>query len=487
VEWELKLRLRELLTNKPLFRKVILGLILFSLAIEPFPLVSLAQSEMVDAPRRVNVPYGPSDAPYPSHAVFWFGRVDPTHNYSDVRILFSEEWLMFTIHTIDRLLWIDETPSASDLSEWDSISIYLNTAGATGTAPSSTSYRFDVQLGDFYRIYRGNGAGWSLVSIPETIIYTGWRGLSGPNSNGDAKGWTADVAVPFSGLGFATTPPLGSTWGLGVIAYDRDDAAGALRVIKTWPEAMQSNSPQTWGEMSLGWKPVHYPEAFSKGLTVIQHGFENVSVTDGHVGGHTSCGYGLDHWGAWGNTNYSGYDQINVQNQWDISDWPCFSKFFITFPLASVPAQKTIISAKLTLTLFGNAGGGIFGEPPVSYIQVFTLQEDWNEATLTWNNAPLARENIAGVWVQPRDYSLPYETYSWEVREAVVEALQAGQPLRLAMYSADGEYHSGKYFWSSDSNEWGGVIRPKLEVLWGDDCGLPGVNCNLFYLPVANR
>jgi hypothetical protein len=108
-----------------------------------------------------------------------------------------------------------------------------------------------------------------------------------------------------------------------------------------------------------------------------------------------------------------------VQNQWDISDWPCFSKFFITFPIDAIPIDKTIISARLSITLFGNAGGGDWGEPQDSFIQVFSVIKDWDEATLTWNNAPLAIENIAGTWVYPRDYTLPYETYSWEIREAV--------------------------------------------------------------------
>lgn len=39
--------------------------------------------------------------------------------------------------------------------------------------------------------------------------------------------------------------------------------------------------------------------------------------------------------------------------------------------------------------------------PQPSYIQVLTVDQDWNENTLTWNNAPLAAENITGTWVDP--------------------------------------------------------------------------------------
>jgi len=55
--------------------------------------------------------------------------------------------------------------------------------------------------------------------------------------------------------------------------------------------------------------------------------------------------------------------------------------------------------------------------------------------------------------------------YTWDVSRAVAEAYAEGDPLRLALYSADGEYHSGKYFWSSDAGE---LARPALQVLWGD-------------------
>ncbi|UCH60699.1 MAG: DNRLRE domain-containing protein, partial [Anaerolineales bacterium] len=188
-----------------------------------------------------------------------------------------------------------------------------------------------------------------------------------------------------------------------------------------------------------------------------------------------------------GNTNYASYSQINVQNQWDISDWPCFSKFYITFPLDTLPKGKTIISAKLSMTLFGNAGGGNWGDPPDSFIQVLTVNDIWDEAKLTWNNAPLAQENIAGIWVKPRDYSLYYETYTWEIRPAVETAYNSGQPLRLALYSADGEQHTGKYFWTSDSTDWDGNIRPTLEIVWGDDCSAPGITCHFQYLPLTSR
>jgi hypothetical protein len=96
----------------------------------------------------------------------------------------------------------------------------------------------------------------------------------------------------------------------------------------------------------------------------------------------------------WGGTNEAFYNsargRFNVQNQEDISDWPCFSKYYVTFPLTGVPARKVIISSTLTLYQIGTAGEGWTPSPQPSYIQVLTADQDWNENTLTWNNAPLA-------------------------------------------------------------------------------------------------
>ena len=431
--------------------------------------------------RRVNIPFSPPGAPYPSHAIFWFGKVDQTNNYSDVRIIYYDDSIRFTIHTIDRRLWQDSTPSPLEVRDWDSVTIYLDKSSTTPNSPQLSSYQINIQLGGYEVSYKGNGTTWQQASIPATSS-TVWRGDQGPNSGTDAKGWQADILIPFTSFGINATPDLNTVWRLAVEVNDRDDAAGTIKSRKIWPETMLPDNPDTWGVMAFGWKPNNYPIAIPSGKTILRHGLNNITVKDGEVGGGINCGSQVDHWSGWGSANYNGYNQINIQNQWDISEWPCFSKFYITFPLASIPMNKTIISAKFTMNLFGTAGE-VGGNIPDSYIQVFTVGEDWSEATLNWNNGPLARENISGTWVKPRNYNVPYESYSWELREAFVEAYQSGQPLRLVLYSADGPMHTGKYFWSSDTTEWSGTVRPTLEITWGDDCRSPGITCYFQYLP----
>jgi hypothetical protein len=197
------------------------------------------------------------------------------------------------------------------------------------------------------------------------------------------------------------------------------------------------------------------------------------SVPDAHVGGDTICGAPFDpnYFDGWGDANYSGTAHINIQNQADVADWPCFSKYYVTFPLDAIPAGKVVISATLTLHQFGNAGDPGQAEP--SLIQVLTVDGDWDEATLTWNNAPLAAENIAASWVDPLSEfpGWPGVPSAWDVSRAVAEAYAVGDPLRLALYEADAAYHSGKYFVSSDTGDWNATGRPTLRVLWGDPAG----------------
>jgi hypothetical protein len=58
--------------------------------------------------------------------------------------------------------------------------------------------------------------------------------------------------------------------------------------------------------------------------------------------------------------------------------------------------------------------------------------------------------------------------YTWDISRAVAAAYTAGGPLRLVLYSADSDYHSGKYFVSSDTQDWNETGRPTLQITLGD-------------------
>ena len=202
---------------------------------------------------------------------------------------------------------------------------------------------------------------------------------------------------------------------------------------------------------------------------MVRNQLNNQIVTDGMVGGALSCGNrGLNRWTQLGDKTYPGSTQVAIQNEWDISDWNCFSKWYITFPLSVLPKGKGVSAATVTLYLYSNAG--IPGIPNPSLIQVATVNEDWNPLTLSWNTAPLVKENISRIVVNTRSGNLvrPGVPYTWDVSKAVADAYASGQPLRLVFYSSDSGYSTGKYFSSSYTDDWNAAARPTLQATLGN-------------------
>ena len=422
--------------------------------------------------RQVNAPYFSDSPHFDESAIFWFGHVGPNANYADVRVAYHDRALWVHVNIMDQHLWYDTSPSADTLTNWDAVTIYLDKRGNIGSIPTSDSYRFDGQLNwweprdNWQTAYRGDGVGWVSATIPITT-YNNWRGDVPPNQSGSDQGWFIAFSIPFSSLGLSGPPPQGTVWGLGIKLHDRDKATGPMQPDESWPDTMSADRPSSWGRLRFGLPSYTLPmPVIAQGTTVVRQGLNGSIVQDAVVGGNTLCGGALsDYFVQWGNLNYAHVPVFNVQNVEQISEWPCFSKVFITFPLTSLPTGKEIISATLTLHHSGNPGPA----PESAYIQVLTVNQDWDENTITWNNAPLARENLGGVWIAPLQQAAPYPgiPYNWDVSRAVAESYAAGEPLRLAVYAASSPFHNGRYFFSSDVEDLNAVGRPTLTVVWG--------------------
>ncbi|MGQ9793720.1 MAG: DNRLRE domain-containing protein, partial [Anaerolineae bacterium] len=253
------------------------------------------------------------------------------------------------------------------------------------------------------------------------------------------------------------------------------DESGDTTTNSSYPETMSPEQPSTWAQLHFG-LPVYVPGPLAvHSRAIVYHRDEKGSnVPDGNVGGYTNCGDNMDFWTEWGQRVYykmpngEEYADFNVQNQSDIADWPCFAKYYVTFPLPPQPTGTQVVTAALTLHLFG--GSGEINQRTPSLIQVLIVKEDWDEETLSWNNAPLAQENVSQTWVQPAPESVdwPGIPYRWDVSYAVAQAYAMGERfLRLAVYSADSNYHSGKYFVSSDTGDWNADGRPRLDIAFG--------------------
>ena len=435
---------------------------------------------------RVHAPYFGDRVAWAEAGIFWFGRVDPPgapgQNYADVRVGYTDEELRVYVNVEDYYVWYDETASpTSDLTRFDAAAIYLDTAHDRAASPQRDDYLLRSGLcvfgcdGNYRREARGTGAGWDFGwDAPWDADNTAasWSCDPGPNSN-DCDidyGWWTVFDIPWPTLGLSGPPVEGTLWGLGVVLYDRDDRPPAGYVPpQHWPKAFDGESPDTWAELAFGRADYTPPSALVEGTSVIQRGL-NGTVEDAWVGGGGTCSGG--HEGDPEHDNHGADTSLFVANQYLIADFPCFSKSFLRFSLNPIPAGKSIVSATLSLHQWGNSGEGEWGPAYPSLIWLFTVDDDWEEDELTWNNAPLARENLTATWVDvctlDDPCGFPGVRYDWDATQAVAEAHAAGDSLNLALYTADWNFHSSKYFGSSEVGDWNAEARPKLTVTWGE-------------------
>jgi hypothetical protein len=430
----------------------------------------LANSQIANAPYidAVNV----TDSQMAWMGVFWFGAVRSDTNYADVRIAYNDNALWVRLQVFDRWLWYNPSSNGTSLENWDAATLLLDLDGTTVKAkPDSNSYRFVSQLSwwetaaNYKSAYQGNGSGWISASLPFEATTT-WRGNAPNDTTGD-RGWTDTFVIPYSSLGLTGKPADGTLWHMAVLLHDRDSGSSGPLADQSWPGFASRNSLSSWGKLRFGLPTFTPPAVSNVQTTMIRAGLNGNVVPDASVGGGTVCGGDLDFFNQWGNMNYAGEDYFNIQNQGDVADWPCFSKYYVTFPLSSIPNGKVIRSARLVLHEFG---GSLPSQAYDSYIQVLQVGQTWDERTITWNNAPETLENIARSWVKVynKDLVWPGDPYSWDVSRAVVQAYAAKMPLNLALYSADPGYHSGKYFVSSDAGDWNAEGRPTLIIEWGN-------------------
>jgi hypothetical protein len=472
-----------------LLRAALLSLMVMA----PFaaPLLSLSEhagfqstsSLQATETRRVNVPFFSGEVNWARTAIFWFGKNKqgvPSQNYTDVRVGYTAEALEVQVSVVDYYLWYDSSTDTGNLTRYDAVAIYLDTAHDQASDPQSDDYWFLVgarhyeDITNYMREARGNGGGWDTTWAPAAgAEWEAWSGMSwycnpGPNSNtcGIDYGWTAIFTIPWETVGLSGPPADGALSGFGVQLYDRDAKPPAGYVSPTyWPESFSTEAPSTWGELAFD-PPAYEPwPAVAEGTTTIRRGL-NGTVEDAWMGGGGTCGGG--HEGG-SQVNHGDDTGLYTGSEVAVTHFPCFNKSYLRFSLDDVPPDKVIMSATLTLHLWGNAGDP--GQAKASWVHLYTIADPWEEMTIHWNNAPLAQENVAVTRVQP--YSSPGaihwpgDPYAWDATQAVAEAYAAGQPLSVALYASDSEQHSSKYYTSSETGDWNAEGRPTLTITWG--------------------
>lgn len=423
---------------------------------------------------QVNIPYfGSSSVPFNQTSIFWFGKVTPTDNYIDVRMGYNDTELYVNLNVVDQYVWYDPNAQAPNLNTGDTATIYLDTAQSRSAAPQTTSYKFVAQVNwyqsrtTYQAAYQGNGTTWVSSTTPFTTVST--RRGTGLNGSVDS-GWSMEYDIPFTSLGLSGPPAQGAAWDLAVKDHNQTGATGKTSNVKLWPTTAKDTAPSSWGPLVYGLPTYQPPSTTNNATYTIQNGLNGQVVTDGMVGGGLNClsaNSGNNRWTQFGIQTYPQATRVDIENEQDVSDFNCFSKYYITFPMSLVPTGKGIVSATVTLYLNGNFGGN--SGPNPSLIQVASTNQGWSASTLDWNNAPQVGEIISRTTVNLcGNCPKPGIAYTWDVSLAAANAYAVGQPLHLVFYSMDSPYHTGKYFDSSYGYSTG---LPSLQVTAGDLSG----------------
>lgn len=469
-------------------RRTLIALLLLAVILQAAPVradnppytIYLPLASHTQTTRQINLPYFAdgeiTTTRFGEMAIAWFGQVRQSENSIDVRAAYNDNALWIYLAIFDRRLWYDPTPD--DLLAWDAAVLSLELSGQPPSSPQSSSWRFLAQLTpqaqpslrlNYQQAYTGQNGTWT----PSAVTFhtaSGWRG-DAINNNTDDRGWAMTFIIPFESLGLDDKPAEGALWRIGLQVFDRDESPGSMAPTQSWPHGFDAGRPASWAGLRFGLPGFSPPGGAPSGSVTIRHRLNGITVEDGSAGGYTICGNGTDFWTEWGDTPDSFYNptggDYNVQNQSDVADWPCFSRVYLRFPLNVIPPGKRITGAQLTLHQFGQSGAP--GDAQPSLIQVLTVDDAWQAAALTWNNAPAVQQNVSRAWVDPISVfpGWPGVSRTWDVAYAVDQAYRQGQPfLSLALYSADAGYHSGKYFVSSLTGDWNAAGRPTLTVSW---------------------
>lgn len=432
-----------------------------------------------------------TNAEWIQSSIFWFGTNElglPGRNYADVRIGYSNAGIHLRFTVIDYYLWYGaRLNTADDLTRWDTVAVAFDTdPSLRADAPNTDDYSFFASANNWqqsgnsgadYRDARGNGAGWDTSWDSRNWRGSGngeWAENPGYNDNSGRTdfGHNLLLTIAWEALGLDGPPAEGVYWGMSAYLFDRDTASETgVTTPQAWPAGASREQPSTWGLLRFG-APVSAARAIEPDGTVsiraksLTSSTSDNTVEDAWIGGGGTCSGG--HEGE-NETNHGNDKNLFSASQTLVADFPCFSKSYLRFHLDEMPEDKIIVSATLTLRHWSNSGlpnGPVYD----SHIHLYTVPENWEEATIHWNNAPMPLENISSAWMHPKTNINDTDgvPYSWDATKAVIEAYAAGKPVNLALYSSDTEFHSSKYLHSSETPDFYAANRPTLTIEWAN-------------------
>ena len=357
----------------------------------------------------VNVPLvsglaGSTDLDANNRAIVWAGEVSPNGSYFDARLLFNPEGLRIRWQAFDQ-----------NVVPGDVVTFTIN--GNVFAAPLSGNAQFT----------------------------TGTR-CTGPLN---CRGWDVTTSTPISYSQLAVAPSLGVTFPLSIDFTDVD--SGTVNYT-SW------SGTGVVGDVATAPLPL--------GPTVYK---EYPVTSDASIGGATDCGAPSypNYFPTWGTYTWDNSPYGNVQAQWDAADWPCYSKYAANIHIPDFEGRK-VVKAAIELHQFGNAGYE-YGDTGTTVFQTFMLSSTFDAGSATWDNLPepvrlLSRMPVTELPQECMFYCNPGVPYLFDV----TAALEYTNTFGIVMYTAAGQYHSGKYFYTSH-----GAEPPVLKVWYEGDVVLP--------------
>lgn len=398
-------------------------------------------------------------------SVFWFGSIGEFGNGVDIRAGYNDEAFRLTASVFDRRLHYGTDASDLRFGLHDSVVYEMAPEGRPNSAVRvSVMLRWWENHIDYVKIETLQASrssaidlpGYEWVEVEKTGVHASgqWYG-DAPNNNGDDRGYQSSVEIPFELVGLSPS----EDWLVKIVNHDRDD---------------DFVSVQEWGGR-FRFNRERYQSHSSENVLTLVNGQQGVKVEDTHVGGGSNCGIRHDpnFFDGWGDYVWGNVPQINVQNQMNTEDWPCFSRVLLWFELPEGVDPSLITAAKLNMSYFGSAGY-VASDAKYSTIQAIKLKE--KPKTLSWNGTPQADGHIDAVGVLPVssylgqpnyqnfDYLNPPNLIEFDITEAARDP-DTDRFVSIALYSADWNLHSGKFFWSSNGPV---QYRPVISIEYGE-------------------
>jgi hypothetical protein len=164
------------------------------------------------------------------------------------------------------------------------------------------------------------------------------------------------------------------------------------------------------------------------------------------------------------NNNYGANPEFEAYN-WTISSTPFINRSFIRFDFSSLPANATILQAKLTLynnptTPDGEGAHSSLSGSNAGWLQRVT--SPWNESTITWNNQPST--TTANQVAVPQSTS-EHQDYDLDIT-TLAQAMAANQSTNYGfmLRSQTEVNYRALIFASSDYSD--STKRPKLSIIY---------------------